>query len=325
MKARRYRGWLVLAGCAVAILGAGVAFDIGSARPALCSSCHEMSAAAGTWQHSAHRVVACVECHEQPTKWYQLAKRVSGRVALLSRDVNAHWSGAYAAEADNAPLGMSEPTPDEICLQCHDPNRKATSGFRILIDHPEHAKRNGSCVSCHVRTAHPQASRGGPLSLMGQCYTCHGTTQYPQASTACATCHPADYDPLPTSHKDAGWATSHGKTWQVDAKLCTMCHQPSFCTDCHGLEIPHPSGWVGGADDHAVQGAANLQTCARCHEGGTQLCSTCHHKSYGPIQGTWLNQHPTPARAQGVDSCFECHEPRMCSYCHTRLVESGTP
>lgn len=314
------RLWIALGGTIVAIVLTAVAFDLGSGRPALCASCHEMSASAETWQQSAHSVVACVECHESPTQWYQLAERVGGRIALLSRDVNAHWSEAYAAGMDPSLTETAKPTPDAVCLQCHDPNRKATSGYRILIDHVEHAKRNGSCVSCHVRTAHPQESRGGPLSLMGQCYTCHGSDEYPDADTACGTCHPADYDPLPTSHREVEWSTAHGRTWEVDAKLCTMCHQESFCSDCHGLAMPHPAEWVG---EHVAPGEAEPQVCARCHEGGQQLCSSCHHARYAPSDVAWLDEHPAGVRAEGAAACFSCHEPNSCSFCHTRLVEGG--
>jgi hypothetical protein len=324
LRPRAIRIAVTVAVAAAAVLAVAVAFDVGSGQSALCSACHEMDESAATWSQSAHGVVPCVACHEQPTRWYELPQRVSGRIALLSRDANAHWSGAYAASADQPAIEMKGSTPDEICLQCHDPNRKATSGYRILIDHVEHAKRNGSCVSCHVRTAHPRASRGGPLSLMGQCYTCHGTAEYPDASTSCGTCHPSDYDPVPAAHKEDGWAKDHGRTWEVDAQLCTMCHEQSFCTDCHGLEMPHPAGWVDGEAGHAGPDV-DRQTCDKCHEGGEQLCSACHHTGGKPSSGTWMELHPLQVDARGASECFDCHEPRSCSYCHTSLVVGGAP
>lgn len=308
-----------------AVVALGVALDIGSTSPALCASCHEMTPRSDSWALSAHQVVACVECHQSPTEWYEYPERLSDRIALLSRDLGAHWSGAYAGAVVDAPVDGARPIGDDTCLQCHDPNRKATSGYRILIDHVEHAERNGSCVSCHVRTAHPEESRGGPLSLMGQCYTCHGTADYPEASAECAMCHPADYEPVPDSHEQARWARGHGETWEVDANLCTMCHEQSYCDDCHGIEMPHPERWAEGDEGHAGQATSDPATCASCHDGGPELCSMCHHTSYEPLKGGWVDQHPLEAREEGAAYCFECHEPRYCSYCHTRLVEGDGP
>lgn len=318
---------LALTGLAIVagLLLVAVAVDLGTAAPALCQSCHEMSVRSDTWEASAHSVVGCVECHQPPTEWYELPTRLGGRFALLSRDVRAHLSGAYAGEVVDGPVHGAEPVTDAICLQCHDPNRKATSGFRILIDHVEHAKRNGECVSCHVRTAHPEPTRGGPLSLMGQCYTCHGTAEQPEASAECETCHPADYEPVPASHTQARWANSHGETSEADAKLCGMCHETSFCSDCHGIDMPHPDRWAAGDEGHAGQASSDPDVCTTCHEGGAQLCSMCHHTSFQPMKGTWVDQHPVEAREEGAAYCLECHEPRYCSYCHTKLVEGEGP
>lgn len=318
--------WLiVLLSTAAAVLALGAIFDVGTSAPRLCASCHEMAPRSASWDRSAHRVVACVDCHQSPTRWYQYPTRLSDRVALLSRDMQAHFSGAYAAAVVDGPVEGSRPIGDEVCLQCHDPSRKATSGYRILIDHVEHARRNGSCVSCHVRTAHPEESRGGPLSLMGQCYTCHGTAEQPEASAECGMCHPADYEPEPASHATSEWARAHGDTWEVDAGLCDMCHEQTYCDDCHGIEMPHPDRWAEGEQGHAVIAETDPSSCDTCHEGGSQLCSMCHHTSFEPLTGTWVQQHPAESREEGASYCLECHEPRYCSYCHTRLVEGDGP
>jgi nitrate/TMAO reductase-like tetraheme cytochrome c subunit len=315
----------VVIAIAVTLIGLAmlaVALDVVTALPAVCTSCHEMDARSEAWQQSAHSVVPCVQCHQPSTRWYQVPTRLADRAVLLSRDMNAHFSGAYAGEAVDGPIEGSTPMTDGICLQCHDPNRKATSGYRIVIDHVEHAKQNGSCVSCHVRTAHPAETRGGPLSLMGQCYTCHGADDYPEAATTCVTCHPADYEPRPESHSAAQWARSHGETWTADGDLCTMCHEQTYCDSCHGIAMPHPARW---AQEHGERATAAPETCQKCHDGGPDLCSMCHHTSYEPQKGTWVDQHRLEVRDEGSAYCFECHEPRYCSFCHTKLVEGDGP
>lgn len=314
---------LALGALLIVILGAAI--DVGTTSPRLCMSCHEMELRAHSWDESAHGVVACVKCHQQPTAWYEVPTRLGDRFTLLSRDLRAHYSGRFEGQSVDIASPGATPISDAVCLQCHDPNRKATSGFRILIDHVEHAKRNGECVSCHVRTAHPETTRGGALSLMGQCYTCHGTTAQPKASAECGTCHPAGYELFPVSHTADSWARGHGASSEADARLCQMCHVETYCTDCHGVPMPHPAGWAEAEDGHAPLALNEPESCQRCHDGGPELCSMCHHNSYEPQNGTWVDQHDLEVRDEGTDYCLRCHEPTYCSYCHTRLVENSGP
>jgi len=322
---RRIPLWGRVAIVAVTILVLLVlAFDLGTASPKVCSSCHEMKPRAESWSQSAHSAVDCVECHQEPTAWYALPKRVADRARLFARDVTAHLSGDFEDPVD-ASVSGTEPVSDDVCLQCHDPNRKATSGFRILIDHPEHAKRNGSCVSCHVRTAHPLETRGRAMSLMTQCYTCHGTPEYPEAAAECGTCHPEGYDLFPSSHEEPTWANGHGDVYESDPKQCVMCHEQTFCDDCHGLPMPHPDDWVRGPNGHGTLAESEREVCEPCHDTGPDLCTMCHHTSYDPTQGTWIDQHPIEVREDGAAYCMECHSGPYCSYCHTALVEDEVP
>ncbi len=312
---------VALVSAVVIVLAMSIAFDVTTASPNVCASCHEMDLRTSEWAVSAHSTVPCVECHEPATRWYQIPSRVSYRAALLARDVSAHRAGTYENPVDAA-AAASEPIADAVCLQCHDPNRKATSGYRILIDHPEHAERNGSCVSCHVRTAHPLESRGTALSLMAQCFTCHGTSGQPEASKECGVCHPSEFDLVPASHAEPQWARGHGDVSDADERLCAMCHQQSFCDDCHGLAMPHPDDWARGPDGHATAADADRGVCTSCHGSSPDLCTMCHHTSFDPMQGAWIEQHSAEVKAEGSSYCEECHPRAYCSFCHTRLVEN---
>jgi len=320
---RRLLRWLAVAVLVVAVLV--IAFDAVTASPALCGSCHEMKTRAHSWERSAHTGVKCWQCHQEPRPWYAYPMKLADRAQLLSRDIRAHSTRETTAPVDSRVPG-TEPVKDDVCLQCHDANRKATSGFRIKINHVEHAKRNGSCISCHVRTAHPIEDRSNPLTLMSQCFTCHGTPEKPEASAACSLCHPTGYKLLPQSHANTrAWQQRrHAVTAKHDPKQCTMCHQQSFCDDCHGLPMPHPDDWTKGEQGHAAVAETNRAVCTRCHTEKPDPCSMCHHKAYDPAVGSWVRQHPAEVKKQGTSSCLDCHATSYCVQCHVSWATDGT-
>lgn len=322
---KRKRGpvFRILAIAMFAVMALAIAFDVVTASPKLCASCHEMRPRAEAWERSAHAGVACWKCHQEPRPWYAYPVKLADRTRLLARDVRAHSSRDTTAPVEQRAPG-SDPMQDEVCLQCHAANRKATSGFRIKINHVEHAKRNGSCVSCHVRTAHPLEDRSNPLTLMSQCFTCHGTPEQPEASAACSLCHPSGYHLVPTSHRDdKKWKQQHGGTSKSDPKQCKMCHQQEFCDDCHGLEMPHPADWAKGQEGHAAFAETGRAVCVQCHTGKPDLCSMCHHREYDPVVGSWVKQHYVEVQTQGAKDCLECHAPSYCVQCHVSWATNG--
>lgn len=317
---RRARAGLTVVLSLLGVFALGFVLDYVSASPDICVACHEMELRVHGWERSAHNTVACVECHTTPRPWYAVPLRIGDRAALLARDMVSHVAGGFSGPIDEPSAG-SEAIEDDVCLQCHDANRKATSGYRILIDHVEHAARNGSCVSCHVRTAHPIESRGRALTLMAQCYTCHGTPEMPEASAECGVCHPADYELIPATHIAQTWPREHGETALSDTGLCGMCHERQECTDCHGVEMPHPDGWERGATGHAVVAATDRAVCAPCHGETLDMCTMCHHTGYDPSRGTWVKQHFSEVEKRGAAYCMdECHAPVYCIRCHAGSV-----
>lgn len=295
-----------------------------TSSPEFCGSCHETAPSYATWAESAHTGVKCVTCHETPREWYGQPLRAVERTRLLARDTWRHLTGRLGEPNDPSAIGRTSPMPDEICLQCHAPDRKATSGFRILIDHVEHSERTGSCVACHDYTAHPDPVLGKPLSLMTKCYDCHGTAEQPEASDECATCHPADFDLRPPSHLEDPWMRDHGYSATNTPGLCDMCHEQSYCTDCHGVEMPHPEWWLEGDPGHGPTVEQDgRDVCFQCHTAEPDSCAACHHQGYDPTLGPWLDQHYDEVRAVGTASCLECHEPLFCATCHEAPAEVG--
>ena len=304
---------VLIAVVTVAVLA--IAADLATTSPRLCMSCHEIAKRAGSWSRSAHVGVACVSCHQTPRPWYALPPRLVDRVRLFGGDIARHVAGGYQDPVDFRVTG-APPMSDAVCLQCHDPNRKATSGFRIIIDHPAHAKRNGSCVSCHIRTAHPLDDRSAALSLMSACFTCHGTAKTAKAPGRCDLCHPAGYVLRPASHKAADWWGRHGKVARSDVKQCELCHTKSTCDGCHGIEMPHPMGWA--QKGHAAEARRDRWNCMRCHTGPPDWCTMCHHEPYRSTKGTWVQQHASVAEKRGISFCLGCHSEIECVRCHRK-------
>lgn len=189
---------------------------------------------------------------------------------------------------------------------------------------------------------------------MDACFRCHSQEAGAKAPGRCTACHPAGFDLLPASHETSAWAPAQGRrsehgiaateeasrvaqatAWaegleKVEAvsplevlyeqtiNTCYTCHERQYCVDCHGVEMPHPAGFV---DTHAEVGRKNAASCAKCHGASAAeatnlaFCNSCHHS--GATPGVpWIDQHDDRVRDQGADGCFECHRPTYCSACH---------
>jgi hypothetical protein len=241
---------------------------------------------------------------------------VAERGALLGRDLRLHRAGTY-----RDPITMSsrdkKSIPQDVCTNCHNPNRVATPRFGILIDHPKHAKRNKSCTSCHYWTAHPDPTQTTASLMMDRCFSCHGLSKTAKAPGTCTLCHQKGVDLRPASHKNPGWRPDHGKVAKRSKQPCAMCHGVSACNDCHGLPMPHPAGWAEERSGHAAVGARNRALCERCHAGKPYLCSMCHHRGFEPKKGPWVSQHYIMVRRTGAAFCMRCHTGMDCVRCHS--------
>lgn len=313
------RVWLTFA-VVLAVIGFAVLFTRVAASPTVCGSCHEMERAVETWRISAHTRVGCPACHEEPRAWYELPATLADRTRLLARDVAIHVS--RSPDEDGMPHDtMAAQIPDETCERCHTPERAISIRYGTLIDHTEHAERNGSCVSCHLLTAHPVPEVQRSLQLMDQCFTCHGRAADASAPGTCDTCHPDSFDLRPVSHATDEWAAAHGAAATAGLEPCLMCHDQTACDSCHGVRMPHPDGWAEDGTLHGSGTATSSAVCARCHTPVTDFCADCHHEGYDPDQGPWLEQHGRLSSERGAAHCLSCHAPTHCVECHTERAD----
>jgi hypothetical protein len=190
--------------------------------------------------------------------------------------------------------------------------------------------------------------------VMDACYRCHSLETGARAPGECAACHPVGFNLVPAGHAVPDWYQEFGdsaghaaayteEAAQVEAarawaegleeiedsatvelgyertvNTCFTCHATQFCTDCHGVEMPHPAAF---ATDHGEVGRSNPAACAKCHARseaeavGQRFCSACHHPQGSP-EVSWLAQHFVAVRDGGASQCFECHNPVYCSACH---------
>ena len=320
--------WIV-AGIYLLLMALGAGLAAWTAAPSTCATCHEIAPLVASWRTSPHSQVSCPSCHEPVRSWARFPETFLWRAQRLQRDVAAHRANPNASTLPSS-AAVPQRVPDQNCLQCHDLSRAVTLPTGLTMDHAKHVARNKSCVSCHWSTAHPVPDTEKPLALMERCFTCHGQPGS-KGSAACTVCHPKDFTWRPQSHKpEYTWLAKHGKAAKANRQPCFMCHEQSFCSNCHGMPMPHPAGWAKGSPPaHAQFAKTNSQVCVQCHGPAPNLCSMCHHKGYDPKNGPWASNHVATVNARGPAFCMSCHDSVFCSKCHGDMTKtraaSSTP
>lgn len=87
------------------------------------------------------------------------------------------------------------------------------------------------------------------------------------------------------------FATTHRSVAQRQAAVCSMCHQASFCNDCHSVSVelkpgdrrpgetyrgmPHRGDFL---TLHKIEGRIDPVSCFRCHGNPktARTCAPCH-------------------------------------------------
>lgn len=313
-----------------------------AATPQYCSICHSMRPDITAWRHSTHANVTCYSCHVHRGPVIRLyGGAISLKVIDLKEieEIYSEISGRYKKPI-NGDSRLSEEIDSEVCEKCHAmENRRVTPAPGMIIDHKKHKAKGIKCTVCHNRAAHERV-KGHPESYpsrmkMRYCMKCHtGGRGKLQASSDCRICHTEDFQLKPKSHLVAGFVeftdplnpktrAVHGIQAKSDKEYCLSCHKEKFCTDCHGVEMPHPAkDWTRGKKEHAAIGSKKPESCKKCHVQ-TNFCSACHHPQWKPELGPWYGAIPGPsqhARIANVTdgkACLKsCHTTLFCDHCH---------
>lgn len=252
----------------------------------------------------------------------------------------------------------TDPTRDR-CERCHtEPRRAATyapSDRGLVFDHARHTREQpGMCVRCHGaaadRTLAAYEPRQPPMATCTS--SCHRDDM---RALTCARCHTDLHryriDDVAMLSHGPGFVRRHGVQATADGALCTQCHEPTFCEDCHmsaqgpPLEMFEPTAvyrdFVHRGDflaRHGIEVGLERGTCVRCH--GVSYCDGCHQASGvggsvaagSPHPPGWLDPlsafgHARAARRDML-SCVSCHEQdaeRTCVPCHRVGGAAGNP
>ena len=250
----------------------------------------------------------------------------------------------YASNTYQRPLTTTVGTNN--CVQCHPKSQIERDQVynNIRVNHKGLREAGYQCVTCHADISHP----GTQLEVarvsqnkMPICARCHDGVHLPDT---CSTCHVGGAPPeeinVPITGRvtvqecdgchrgqvvcsechnglamphPAGWLRGHGQVVNDRSKaVCVGCHlkkDPSFCIDCHGVVIPHPSDW---ASRHATVGEKDPKVCVKCH--GKDPCITCHGLQM-PHPSNWQSQHSSVALSD-PSLCSKCHSSQFCVNCH---------
>jgi hypothetical protein len=261
-----------------------------------CDACHQISEPVTAWENDVHAAVACYSCHS--------SGGVAGSVQASTREIRR----VFAPEGVRATAHVY----DTRCLDCHENISDGIVGAAVKMRHSDVIDAGYACADCHLEVGHAglAAMRGEDLSdrrsVMTVCMSCHDGEQ---VSADCEMCH----DGRPSDPPDAVPAGDTPTPIQCDG-----CHTPetdASCIDCHGLELPHPVGFM---QQHAGLSWNDPALCARCHEQARpQNGCDCHgdvnlHGTYEE----WFPKHGPAARDQWPGGC-NCHEVAYCAKCHT--------
>jgi len=301
-----------------------------------CGVCHVVKPEVDTYRASTHYAagVTCQQCHTKPGVFNYFIRNLQGMTNIV-----LYVSGQY-----HKPITTY--VGADNCVQCHPKAEieKDQVFGNIRVNHKGLREAGYQCLTCHANIAHPgtrlEAARV-PNDKMSICARCHDGKQLPDD---CGTCHvggaPAEEIDVPIQghvtstecrgcHEEKDFCSDchqglempHPKSWQRGhgqvvlergKSICVSCHlkdDKSFCIDCHGVVIPHPSGWVARHDD---VGQKQPQVCVKCH--GKNSCVICHGLQM-PHPAGWTATHPSTARTS-PSVCQRCHSSSFCTSCH---------
>ncbi len=279
------------------------------AAPQSCNTCHSRSGVYAQWRESSHSTVRCQACH---TERGYLAG-VGNSAALISEA----WRTVFGGRGEVAWVG------DDACARCH-PEIGEEETFvvgTLRMSHVGLQDGGYRCTDCHADVAHALDADRIAQPTMGTCTQCHDGIK---AIARCEVCHPDAAGEGEADRHDAEWGRTHGSNWEKlhgmgELSTCGLCHKPTQCEGCHGVPLPHDSGF---AATHGQMAIGSRDPCVTCHTAA--YCESCHGIEMPHPEG-FLPGHPLIAQGLEDELCARCHTTANCNECHSKHVHPGVP
>jgi nitrate/TMAO reductase-like tetraheme cytochrome c subunit len=329
------------------------AYNLSTHNKINCMACH-MPVNANPAIFLLHKMEALGELYMTVTGNYEEPLNAESKVSLEMKSANCtqcHSKNRKITPSNGIVINHEAHEKKEVnCTICHN---------RIAHNDNFSPRKN---VDPKTGKTHPHNDN---MKMQG-CFRCHSQEANAKAPGECAACHTPDFDLLPKSHEDSatwfpkghaeaareayaesqeakaedakkGEGEAKGEEPKLIAEMpsykavfyCGTCHKEQFCTDCHGMQMPHPAEFKepkakGDPAGHPVIAQTKFAKCEMCHQPKkTQFCAECHHgKKVGwefKKNVPWEQQHGGAVAKSGVKSCTaSCHEVKFCVACHTK-------
>lgn len=341
-------GYVLLFGF-VGIIGMSALAEY-SMQPSFCQTCHLMEPYYKAWHESAHKNVACVECHFEPGlkntlygKWQAssqaikyITKTYGSKPHAEIRDVSCMREGCHSKRILEGQVKW------EV---------KSVTGQPVTInfDHKPHLteERRGKqlrCVSCHGQIVQGQHlvvtldtcflchfkgfEHGRNEQVMGGCKSCHDApkseirlttgvfkhSEYAGKGVACENCHSDSIRGEGAVPKQVCW-TCHNQTSQVarysETHFMHEAHVTAHKVDCTSCHQQIQHNLTAGAPKV-------IQTATGNHvDSDAGSCSRCHEQMHsGPAElfrgvgARGVPEMPSPMFRAQVD-CIACHKAKL--------------
>ena len=323
--------------------------------PRACTDCHVNN-------NYTLNSTACVTCHLQDYQGTTNPNHVAGNFPQTCDQCHSTSSWLNATFNHNTtgfPLTGSHTVPPRQCTDCHlNNNYNITSTACVSCHQTDYTNATTpvnhaaagfptTCETCHDTNLWTDATFNHTttgFALAGAhtvpprvCTDCHTNNNYSLNSTACVTCHLADFNGTTNpNHAAAGFPQQcdlcHDTTLWTDSTFnhnntafpltgahtttaCALCHVngnyttlPTTCIGCHQTDYNNTTN-----PGHAAQPQFFPTTCATCHTTTAWTSATFNHAQYT----TFLVTH---GNANGV--CSTCHTNSndysqfQCTGCH---------
>jgi len=241
-----------------------------------CVGCHKADYDSSPYPGHETFPTTCDHCHNT------LAWKPASPVAHPFPLTGAHaTTSCFSCHVGNPPVYQGTP---KDCVGCHQADYDSSP-------YPGHQNFPTTCQKCHSTFSWKPATQfQHPWPLQGahakaDCYACHlgNPPVFAGTSSACVSCHKADYDASPyPGHQSF----------------------PTNCEGCHSTIAWKPAAQLN--HPWPLTGAHTGTPCSACHVGNPPVykgtptaCVGCHQSDY--------DTSPYPGHQTFSKTCTDCH------------------